>query len=898
MTSTRRRTAYLLGLLACAAALWVWWGGAGPEKAIAIEGSRDEESVVSQPVDALQADAAEAPGSDTQPERRDQGTARTEVAEDRRARISGRCVTVEGQPIRDCTISVWTYQTREQEAKFPDQRRQKIPRLQSGEDGRFEARFLPSKARSYRLAFFKKGQASHSGKLGEVRPAETRDLGDIVLLTGARVRGRVLDDRGRPVAACRVSVSAGERLSAALDKSNAAFPPLRTKGATTNGTGRFDLYRSLCSGRWKLLVSRELVSPGEIVIPDNQSEVDLVIRVRGHDDKDLIQGHVLDQQGQPVPDARLSYLPRPTNGPTASDHYSLRDGSFQIPRSEWDTGVPVHLRIDKSGFNPLKTAKPYDWGTSGLRLVLTRGTSLSIHVVDAETRSPIENYAVRIRDLGSGPTTMGPQERGAHKNGILRIPGMAWGRYRIVVEPDESHAASRWRTIDVGRVEGPPILFELHKLVRQQLRVVTAKGDPVMGSKVELLEPEEGHPIDANTFVGGIGRSTTSKNQGRPWTQGKTNDKGILELSGPPLRDLGLRITGPTHVPLFVNGIRLQNGSKPFVVQVVTGASLSGRIRPTAVLRQLTDLDKRESKASPASTSSKRPGLRLLQKAPPNRYPPGGSKRFPIAEDGTFKIAGIAPGSWTLQLVWDRKEGVYSYFQWLDLQELADLRKGEERELDLDISRFLLGDVEGSVTCNDSPAKKWTLHLRARKHSLPMGITRRLPVTLPLDEVGKFATQLIPGIYDCSLSPEYKNGPWRPLYPTGSTIRVTAGGRQKVRLKLGTVELRLHFENHDGKPLPKLRAILVDEASGRRYSLPISDSDGNCSARAPTGSFRLVTLPKHMTTLEGYEAFINAHRRDYETAFNKAHILLGELTIEAGGQAEPREITVPKSAGY
>jgi len=795
-------------------------------------------------------------------------------------------------------ISVWTYQTREQEAKFPDQRTQSIPHVESGEDGRFEVWFLPSPARNYRLGFFKEGRASHAGKLGEVRLDETRDIGDIVLLAGARVRGRVLDDRGRPVAACRVVVSAGARLNAVLDKANAAFPPLRTSRTNTRSTGQFDLHRSLCSGTWKVLVSRELVAPGEITIPDNQSEVDVVIRVRSLDDKDLIQGRIFDQEGQPVADAQVSYRPRPTTGQAVSGYYSQEDGSFQILRSELDTGAPVRLRIDREGFEPLKPAKLYDWGTRGLRLVLKRGTNMVIHVVDAETRRPIENYAVQIRNLGSGRTRMGLQHRGRHEDGILRIPGMAEGPYLITVMPREGHAASRWRMVEVAGVEMQPIVFELHKLVEQQLRVLTAKGEPVAGSRVELLEPTKGHAIDAETFVGGIGRLTSSPNEGRPWTQAKTNDKGMLLLSGPPLRDLGLRIFGENHVPLFVNGIRLQDNGEPIQVQVQTGASLVGRIRPREALRRMEEIGRSGAQESPTGSTSKAPGLKLIQESPPNKFPPGWFSRFPIAEDGTFKITGINPGSWTLRLLWNRAEGTSSSYHWLALQELVDLRDGEERKLDMDLSRFLMGDVEGSATCNKRPANKWTLHLQARKPSLPHGITTLLSVSLALDENGKFATKLMPGLYDCSLSPEYKSGPWRPPYPTGSTLRVTAGGQQKIHLNLDTAELRVRLLNHDGKSLPGLRTILVEEGSGQRFSLPVSDANGNCTTQAPIGTYRLVVLPKRLTTRDGMKAFRAAHEKDFATARNEAHILLGKLTIQANPEPEPRRLTVPRSAGY
>jgi len=279
-------------------------------------------------------------------------------------------------------------------------------------------------------------------------------------------------------------------------------------------------------------------------------------------------------------------------------------------------------------------------------------------------------------------------------------------------------------------------------------------------------------------------------------------------------------------------------------------------------------------------------------------YPTGWNARWPIAEDGTFRIAGIEPGTWLLQLIWTQPTGGSIRFDQVDLQRLDNLREGEERKLDIDISEFLLGEVQGTVLMNGVPLKNTDLVLRARKESFPRGQTSPLYVTIFLGDKGAFRQQLIPAIYDCHVRIKTAGSMNTTDYPIAAPLRIAPGDKLKIQLELQTTTIQLRILNHDGKPLAGLRASLLTHGMKKRFYLPASNATGECTKTVPTGSFQVLIPPKSLSTPEGYKAFMARQPGNAAAAYAEALIRVKTLQIPPGKELQRFEITVPNSAGY
>ena len=227
-----------------------------------------------------------------------------------------------------------------------------------------------------------------------------------------------------------------------------------------------------------------------------------------------------------------------------------------------------------------------------------------------------------------------------------------------------------------------------------------------------------------------------------------------------------------------------------------------------------------------------------------------------------------------------------------------DLRDGEVRKIDIDISDLLLGVVLGSVRWNGAPLENAELILEARKESLSRGLTTPLSAEIFLREDGGFRREVIPAVYDCYIR-VHSVGGWKITDdPFPEPLTVAPGGTMKIQLHLQTTEVHFVFRNHDGNPLPGLRASLLPQNNKIRFHLPASNAKGECMRAVPTGSFQVMIPPKSLSTPEGLKSFMARQSGNAAAAFAAALISVKTVPIAPSTKSQRIEITVPKSAGY
>ena len=287
----------------------------------------------------------------------------------------------------------------------------RVPSTIAGEDGRFAlvARDVPLRDRDPDssdgapvpvLIVMKSGWASVTRRTRSWLGAEC-DVGDIALEPELVVRGRAVEEQGRPLAGVAVRCSNFPEPAHVEPVPNRLFVP-ELCARTTGPDGRFEL-----TGLWPGRVYLELTVPGRVPAkPSSHASsgmLDLGDVVLGQGG--AIEGIVVDSHGQPIAGAALLAWPREILGPPMGDlvmtypagadtildeieqvwprdHEPARsgaDGSFRIAGLD---GVRFSVYALADGQEPLRV-RDVPAGGSPLRLEMQAEAVWVADVVDA-----------------------------------------------------------------------------------------------------------------------------------------------------------------------------------------------------------------------------------------------------------------------------------------------------------------------------------------------------------------------------------------------------------------------------------------------------------------------------------------------------------------------------------
>lgn len=282
----------------------------------------------------------------------------------REAAVRGRVVDASGAPISGAEVSC--HLSREL-------------RTTTAEDGRFRLGSLdPTEARS-RIS------ASATGYVSTTRTVTAETFGsaaevefDLVLLRGASVSGRVLDERGHGVVNAIVTWGGYP---------NSIGPRI----VCTDERGAFTL-KTVPSGRQSIWARRDGLSADKITVDvpgpgESLSTLEIVLRP-GH----RITGRVVDPAGRPVAGAQVR--PEPPRGSSevygGEEARTGSDGSFELRDLR---AQQIDVRVYAEGLAMLQQSIRAGDDTT-LRLEAPGG--IAGLVVDGATGAPLDSFVVRL----------------------------------------------------------------------------------------------------------------------------------------------------------------------------------------------------------------------------------------------------------------------------------------------------------------------------------------------------------------------------------------------------------------------------------------------------------------------------------------------------------------------
>lgn len=814
------------------------------------------------------------------------------------ATIRGRCVDGNGAPLANAKVwlhgweasqervAAWLVEHARPEWRDP-------PEFLTGSDGLFTFTFWPPGPYQFSC------QASHPDMVPvvarwlELAEGEVVDAGDVVMLSGANVRGHVVDDQQQPLADVGFQFASVDETG----EQRGRFAARTSVSSASAADGTFAAHAMLPAGSYEVRIHPrwELHDPFSFAIEPGQRVVELTLVVDEVPAARRIHGKVIDDAGTPVAAAQVRWT-SPNSRPGASATTGA-DGAFVIYGEADAVGQRGQLLASAIGYETASLGE-VAWGGEGVELRVDRTGSVQIRIVDPEGRG-VARYSVRMFAHGgerSSSEEMGLTISTPSADGEMAITGMKRGGYCLVVEfPAASGFAPRFERIDY---RGGPRRLELRaeRSIQRPLCVVRADGAPVGATRVQLCELL-GDELTADTLVyphdlwfRGIAQRKAFLLQDLV-----TDNSGRCLLSGPPQVRLGLRVLGPGHVPLVDSHVALDSPGE-LVVTVTAGGVLRGRVVPAEAVVELARLERVAAEAGFAGRGAR---IELVDGA---RLHPARSvtqdEPMEIASrvraDGSFELAGVPPGEWRLDV------GTFHVVPFSGRARSGQtkketgprvvVREGEATDVEVDLTAIVPGSLRGRVVWNGAPLANAAIVLDSCELARRAGAENGGEwINLRTDGDGCFEHFGAAGTFELVMW----SGPGGVELPqklrASNQVTMVRGQTVAQTFVVATGMLRLRLLDAAGRPIEGVE--VWHGASGQQ--LPPSGLDGNLTAELAQGAVGLRTLPKSLLSTAAQQRLLQealaANRRD---AFAGHWLDLGTVIV-AAGQTTTHEVRLP-----
>jgi hypothetical protein len=807
---------------------------------------------------------------------RENGTAR--VGAGGKIQVRGRCVSAETRlPLSGCEIDVAAVRRRSMRHGDSEQPTTAAPRTHTGPDGRFAVEIEMPSRHHIRLRTKMTGRADMQGFLPRRRGVA--DAGDIAIPTGVRLVARVVDKQSAP------QRDISFRFYRAMTGGRPTVAPVNWLNYTSDGAGVIDSDVMLANGIWNVTPqgSVRILEPGRrFEIPSNTSMHEMRFVIELPDPKAMISGRLFDDSGRGVGNIAI----HAEDGSKWPIGYGTSDqeGKFRI-RCRTKPGEPVHLAVPRaSGFETLRSAVTYPWGSKNVTLTLKRAGSLTITVVEDSGDRPIEDYKVvwfKIRESGVGgyPGSRGPM--GHHPDGKVELEGVPAGKIRVVVMPQGKTYASN----DPYEFEKPPgdsaIRIELGTRVELPVVVVDRQDRPIAGTRLTLVQPMDGKPVTLGSFAVDHSHYPQFSN---PNSYALMLDHAVTDKSGSAVLRwtasgdaLAIRAVGATHVPMVHAPISIRTKNRTVKIVVSGGASLSGAVAPIAVLEQLM------TKAPSRKFAPQAPTIILKRVGTDGPQGSHRTKSTRVDDKGEFRLLGLHPGKWEVTFrVWRFGAGRGSNVSQKKFPPI-ELTDDEHRRLTLDIDDMRPARLTGQVLVNGSPWTQKSIVL-TKLNELDGGrLQSGAAVFLTTDDRGAFAAVAIqPGRYRVGIDNQ-KSGRLRPRWlVSAADVEVPPGGTVDRVFRVEFGKLRLRLTDKNGNPVAK-QYLSLHHKRGASTSGATTGDDGRVEIDPiSAGIYTVGVFPR----VKAEPGRLKAPRRNQE-------IVLGEVTVAAGAAVTEVTLTVP-----
>jgi RNA polymerase sigma factor (sigma-70 family) len=401
-----------------------------------------------------------------------------------------------------------------------------------------------------------KGYAQAAMMLDTSGNADAVERVTMSLARGAALAGRVVDDKGKPVANARVVATSASEPFPVVDP--------RRDGVVTGADGAFSI-ATVSAGTWRLTATAADYAPTTsmpITVDGERARSGIELRLSADA---IVRGIVQDKSGAPVPAADVSvvvagYVPWRARRQAFTDASGKFTISGLAPRA-----VDVVAWHD-SGASAIVPADLAAKREQTVTLTLDVSGAITGTVVD-KAGQPIGDAQVIAEPDWTGGTAdraawsvRGVQETVTDQAGAFRFTGLPDGSYRVrAARPGASEAALELSTGVVTKPNGAPIKIVVPADGRALGKVQFADGKPALAFTVTLgrtnplpFTTKDGAfsvPAAGGTYaltVSGPGFVTTSKQV--TINEGKDTDVGTITVN--PGRSISGRVLDQHGAPV------------------------------------------------------------------------------------------------------------------------------------------------------------------------------------------------------------------------------------------------------------------------------------------------------------------------------------------------------------
>ncbi len=395
---------------------------------------------------------------------------------DRGARIVGRVVDVDGRPVVDASVRAFGAQAAvRQEGESLGVTAGPVPPISfaaksglafvtealSGADGEFALEDLRPGA--YTVVASHEDYAPSASQRLNLGAGERGGAVELVMLPGAELVGRVVDERGRGLESIPVELRAkDERLPRMI---------------VTDDRGRFSFRGvrgevSVTALPYDLPAVREVVT----VTGDDRITVELALSTS----LETLRGRVVDERGFGISGALLTVTSEDPASPVKRSAKSDDDGSFSVPALP---APPYSVNVEHPAFSRTKM-KAID-ETEDLEVVMITGVTLLGEVLDGWTGEGLGGVRVRLSGEQDAQTR-------TRADGTFVLRQLPTGTYDVSLEHVDYENQSQRVVLEPPRYVDRPQELETVRLEPGgaiEGEVMDADQNPVAGAEVTWGEP-------------------------------------------------------------------------------------------------------------------------------------------------------------------------------------------------------------------------------------------------------------------------------------------------------------------------------------------------------------------------------------------------------------------------
>lgn len=695
------------------------------------------------------------------------------------------------------------------------------------------------------------------------------DLGEVVLPEGIYLRGSVVNARGEPLADVQVTTEH-------LENRYATRFVAEAPSAISSIDGSLDFGWCL-PGRYSIRTpEKELLSPSPANFGQPEGVDFLEVVVADEAEMLEIDGVVTDARGLPVEGARVQAAEKEGKRRIVDAEAA---GRFVVRRPPGEA-KSVQLSAFAPGYDVYILPEEVSWGERSLHLALVEAATIEVRVTRADTGEPVPGYGVRLL-RGDGhalaPVKFGArlelEHVGEHPGGVLRIPGVFRGRYRLRVEPTGAGvAAGLFERVVVGERATTVVEVALPASTERLLRVLTSTGAPVPGCRVvTCLHSDDPVDLESDVIEAARWGQVMIPHRALLVQRGETSADGTLRLRGPAATELVIRVEGPGCLP------------EVFVVERLDGkgtlelvASASGVVRVTVQQPEiLTEL---------ARVLSSPPSIRLTELGVESRR---GRKSLPavvLSAEPPIAMLDAPAGAWEPMLELGDDELVLAPVQ---------VVLGSVTDVPLDLRELEPATIRGRVLRGGEPLSFAKCFLRRWGPAPRTEGMRWNLIYVTTDAAGRFTHAGLPGRYRL-MAPRASDS-IAGICAAPGTIDVAPGEELEQDFEALTGELRLRLLDGEGEPvagvagLEVLRSIDDDVIE----ELGPTDADGCVVCReCEPGTVFVRALPRRLGERRARIELLR-ETRDLG-AIDRERIPLGSLTVTPGEVTE-MDLVLPKA---